>query len=122
MQFTPVEFTDALPIEGYGPGFFRIGGQVYQGALIVTAKGVQPWGGLEDVETLVALQPEIDVLFLGMGETLRYAPKALTQAADAAGLGVEPMATATACRTFNVLVSEGRRVAAALLPVGAVPA
>ncbi|MGC8203456.1 Mth938-like domain-containing protein [Aliiroseovarius sp. PTFE2010] len=118
MQFTEVTFDDAVPIDGYGPGFFRIGGQVYNGALVVEAAGVRPWGGLNDAQTLTALAGKLDVLFIGMGDTLAHPPKALREAVEEAGLGLEPMSSPSACRTFNVLLSEGRRVGAALLPVG----
>ncbi len=42
---TPTEFSGAVPVDGYGPGFFRVGGVVHYGSVIVTPDGVQPWGG-----------------------------------------------------------------------------
>ena len=117
MQMTEIDYGRARPIDGYGPGFFRVDGTAHPGPLIVTADTVRPWAGLDDLSPLEALKGQIDVLFLGMGPDIAPAPAALRRALEAAGIGVEPMASPAACRTYNVLLSEGRRVAAALLPV-----
>ena len=117
MRMTEIEFDDAKPVEGYGPGFFRIAGEVIAAPMIVTATGARPWGGFNDAETLVAMVGEIDVIFIGTGDEVAYLPKELRAALDEAGLGAEAMNSPAACRTYNVLVNDGRRVAAALLPV-----
>ncbi|UWQ18639.1 Mth938-like domain-containing protein [Jannaschia sp. M317] len=117
MNLTEVTFDDARPFDGYGPGFFRIGGDVAKGALVLHPGGVAPWGGYADVATLTALAGDIDVIFIGTGAEIAHAPAALRDAVEAAGLGLEVMNTPAACRTYNVLVGEGRRVAAAVLPV-----
>jgi len=117
MRLTEIEFDDAKPVEGYGPGFFRIAGEVMDAPLLVTAGGARSWGGLDDLATLTALAGDIDVVFLGTGDDIAHAPAALRSALEEAGIGVEAMNSPAACRTYNVLVSEGRRVAAALLPV-----
>jgi len=127
MRLTETPFGNARPIDGYGPGFFRIGGQVHRGGLIVWAAGQAGWAGFDDTETLVGLADQVDVIFLGTGAEISHAPaafRALIEGAGGqagmgpgAGIGLEVMATPTACRTYNVLLSEGRRVAAALLPV-----
>ena len=65
MRLNEIRYTDALPVEGYGPGFFRIGGRVHRGAVAVLPTGVVPWGGYEDTATLVAVAAEVDVLFVG---------------------------------------------------------
>ncbi len=117
MQLNEITFSQATPIDGYGPGFFRVGGQVMQGPVCVTASGAQSWGGYEDVQTVLALADDIDVLFVGTGADIAHLPAALRSTLEEAGLGVETMNSPAACRTFNILLSEGRRVAAALLPV-----
>ena len=117
MRLNEVVFTDAKPVEGYGPGFFRIGGQVHQGALVVLPNGVAPWGGYEDVQAVLAVAADLDILFIGTGPEITHIPAALRSALEDASVGVEIMATPTACRTYNVLLSEGRRVGLALLPV-----
>ncbi len=117
MQFTEMQYENAQPIEGYGPGFFRIGGNAITAPLVITADGVTAWGGYEDADTLLKLAGAVDVLFIGTGPETRHIPMSLRTELEAAGLGVEPMNSAAVARTYNVLIAEGRRVAAALLPV-----
>ena len=117
MRLNEIRFTDAMPVEGYGPGFFRIGGKVHEGAILVLPTGVSGWGGFDDPAPLVALADEVDVFFVGTGAELAHLPAAFREALEQAGIGAEPMASPTACRTYNILLSEGRRVALALLPV-----
>jgi len=117
MRMTEIEFDDAKPVEGYGPGFFRIAGEVIEAPMIVTATGARPWGGYEDADSLIAMAGEIDVIFIGMGDEVAYLPKEFRRKLDDAGLGAEAMNSPAACRTYNVLINDGRRVAAALLPV-----
>ncbi|MDO5620120.1 MAG: Mth938-like domain-containing protein [Paracoccus sp. (in: a-proteobacteria)] len=113
----PSDFAGAMPIDGYGPGFFRIGGQVRHGAQIVRPEGAQDWVGLTDQAALFALAGQVDVLLLGMGAEIAHPPAGLIDALAEQGVMAEIMASPAAARTYNVLLSEGRRVAAALLPV-----
>ena len=115
MNVTETTFGEARPFDGYGPGFFRVGGAVLRGAVLVHPGGVSGWDG--GAGALVALAGAVDVILLGTGAEIAHAPPALREAVEAAGLGIEPMASPAACRTYNVLVGEGRRVAAAVLPV-----
>lgn len=117
MQVNEISYGEAKPIDGYGPGFFRIDGQVLRGACLITPSAAGPWGGLADTATLLALADRIDVLFVGMGAEIAHLPGDFRAALEAAGIGVEVMNSPAACRTYNVLLSEGRRIAAALLPV-----
>lgn len=117
MRLTEITYGSAQPIDGYGPGFFRVGGHVLRGACLVTPWDAGPWGGLEDVAAALALTDRVDVLLIGMGAEIAHPPATLRQQLEAAGIGVEVMNSPAACRTYNVLLSEGRRIAAALLPV-----
>lgn len=117
MAMEPTDFAGAVPVDGYGPGFFRVAGQVHRGPVLVMGQGAQDWGGLDDLAMLLALAGRVDVLFLGMGADIARAPTALAEALEQAGVMVETMATPAAARTYNVTLSEGRRVACALLPV-----
>jgi uncharacterized protein len=117
MRLNEVVYTDAKPVDGYGPGFFRIGGEVHEGALLALPTGVTPWGGFEDVQTLVDAVGDIDVVFVGTGGEIAHIPAELRETLEDAGLGVEVMSSPTACRTYNIVLSEGRRVGLALLPV-----
>ena len=117
MRLNEVSFGDAVPVDGYGPGFFRVGGAVHEGGLLVWEAGKSDWGGYDDVASLLTLVDEIDVLFVGTGAETAHVPADVRAALEEAGLGVEAMNTPSACRTYNVLLSEGRRVALAALPV-----
>jgi len=117
MQLNEIRYDDATPIDGYGPGFFRIGGTVIQGAMLTRLSGTISWGGYDDVAPLLALAGAADVLFIGTGAEIAHIPAPLRAALEEAGIGVEVMNSPAACRTYNVLLSEGRRVAAAVLPV-----
>ena len=118
MRLVEVSYGSALAIEGYGPGFFRVGTHVLRGASLVTPWDAGAWGGLADSAAPLALAGRIDVLLLGMGAAIAPVPRAFRDALEEAGIGVEPMSSPAACRTYNVLLGEGRRIAAALLPVG----
>jgi len=117
MRLTEVDFGAAQPIEGYGPGFFRVGGEQHDAPVLIAPGHVVPWDGYDDPGPLLQLAGQIDVLFIGTGAEIAPIPAALRAKLEEAGLGVEIMASAPACRTYNVLLSEGRRVAVALIGV-----
>lgn len=117
MRLNEVTFTDALPIDGYGDGFFRIGDQPHAAPLAVTPKGICEWNGLEDADALLDASEGVDVILIGTGAQIAHIPDALRNTLEGAGFGVEIMASAQACRTYNVLLGEGRRVALALMPI-----
>jgi len=117
MRLNEVNYDNAKPIDGYGPDFFRVGGVVHAGSIVVTDQGVLPWGGYNDTATLLGLAGQVDVIFIGTGADVAHLPTDFRAVFDEAGIGIEPMASPAACRTYNVLLSEGRRIAAALLTV-----
>lgn len=117
MQLNEVEFGNAVPIEGYGPGFFRIAGRPHKAPLVVTGTAVFSWTGYDEIDGLLELVDRIDVLFIGTGDEISHIPHEFRSALVAVGLGVEVMSSPSACRTYNVLLSEERRVAAALFPI-----
>jgi uncharacterized protein len=108
-------------VTGVGPGWVRIGATEYRESLVVTPKtiatGWAPAGfeclAEDDFARLVESAPEV-VLF-GTGATIRFPHPGLTRALVLARVGLEVMDTPAACRTFNILAAEGRRVTAALL-------
>jgi uncharacterized protein len=111
----------------YGDDYVQIGATEYrQNVIVLPDRVVTGWakGGYDalteaDFEALAALEPE--VVLLGTGLTLRFPHPRLSRSLAAARIGLEVMATAAACRTYNILAAEGRKVAAALL-VEAIPA
>lgn len=118
MQLRELRYTNGMPVEGYGPGFFRLGGMIHHGPILVSPQSAMPWGGLDDLAPLMALADQIDVMLIGTGADIAPIPAGLRAALDSVGLWADPMSTAAACRTYNVLLAEARRVALAVLPVG----
>lgn len=117
MRLNEVVYTNALPVDGYGAGFFRIGGQKYDGATVILPSGVAAWGGYDDPAPLLDAAGAIDVVLVGTGPEIAHIPADLRRTLEDAGIGAEVMATPQACRTYNVLLGEGRRVGLAVLPV-----
>jgi uncharacterized protein len=108
-------------INAYEPGRVQVSERWLRGNLIVAPEHlIEDWRvdapadvTLADLEPALALQPEI--LLLGTGGTLVWPEADLMSALAPRGIGLEIMSTPAACRTFNVLVHERRRVVAALL-------
>lgn len=117
MRLNEIDFGAAQPIEGYGPGFFRLGGEALEAPLVIAPGQTARWQGLDDPAPLLALAGQVDVLFIGTGPEIAPLPAALRTTLEEACLGIEIMSSPAACRTYNVLLSEGRRIAVALLPV-----
>lgn len=117
MRLTEITYDQAHPIESYGPGFVRIRGRVLRGPALITPWDAGGWGGWDDTAAPLTLAGRIDVLFAGTGAEVAHVPRSFRDAMEAAGMGVEGMNTPAACRTYNVLLAEGRRIAVALIPV-----
>ncbi len=112
-----ITYPEVVPIDGFGRGFFRIAGQVINGPVLVLPTHATPWGGYGETTEILRAKPDIDVLFIGTGAEISHLPEDFRNLLEEAGIGAEPMASASACRMYNILVSEGRRIACALLPV-----
>ncbi len=108
-------------VTGYGPGYVAINGQRHERSLIVLPERlVLDWPAAsfealaaEHLAAVAALDPEI--VLLGTGARLCFPRPELTRPLAQAGIGLEVMDTQAACRTYNILAAESRRVAAALL-------
>ena len=110
-------------ITGHGPGFVAVnGGNINNAIIVLSDQLINPWHtastaasilGVDDFAALFAAKPELVVF--GSGSVFRFPDRTITAAFLQARIGFEVMDTPAACRTYNVLVSEGRRVAAALL-------
>lgn len=125
MDVTPLIKQGQQVIQSYANSGFRVNGERYDGAVIVTPDDCLVWDTKRNVsnlkeidfEVLLNMAPDIDVVLLGCGKDMEFLPISLKNTLKAKGLNVEVMDTGAACRTYNVLMAEGRRVAAALLPV-----
>ncbi len=117
IRLTEITYGTALAIEGYGPGFFRVGKHVLRGTCLVTPWDAGPWGGMGDWVAPLTLAGRIDVLIVGTGAEISHVPPEFRAALEEAGIGVEVMNSPAAARTYNVLLGEGRRIAVCLTPV-----
>ncbi|GMG82257.1 Mth938-like domain-containing protein [Paralimibaculum aggregatum] len=118
MRMHEMGFGAQRPIDSYGPGGFRIGGDWIAGSVLVSADGIAPAEGEitePAIAPVLAMAAEIDVLLIGQGPEIAPLPGPVRRALEAAGIGVEIMSTPAACRAYNVLLAEERRVAALLI-------
>ena len=112
---------DQYAINGYGEGFVLVNGRRHENNILVLPDKLEPgWlsGGFEDLTEahFIALAGHApDIVLLGTGSHLRFPHPSLYAGLMAQGIGVEIMDLGAACRTYNYLSAEGRRVAAALI-------
>jgi uncharacterized protein len=115
----------APSIDAYGAGGFRVAGAWREGSLLILDDEPRRWPvtSMEDLtpasfdEVIAAGPAVVEFVLLGTGARQALPPRAIREALSAAGLGFEFMSTQAAARTYNVLASEGRRMAAALIAI-----
>jgi uncharacterized protein len=118
-------YADSRPtfhvVTSLGPGYVAVDTQRYERSLLLQPDRIDPtWGPANpDLLTAAHLAPlagiGCDVVLLGTGDRQRFPGPAILQPLIDARIGVEVMDTQAACRTYNILVAEGRKVAAALI-------
>jgi len=126
MDLTPLIPAGRQIVESYGSGRFRVSGRVFEGSILVLTDHTAAWpvadmasmtlDGLAAVAD-AARAGTIDLLLVGCGARMAPIPAQIRQALRDVGVVTEPMDTGAACRTYNVLMAEGRRVAAALIAI-----
>lgn len=124
MDITPLVPANSPLIKGYGDGGFTIRGVRWEGSVLILPDRVVPWSvasmdgfNLDSLRPVLECQPLPEFLLVGCGRDLFPIPPKLQGDIRAAGLVIEPMGTGAACRTWNVLLTEGRQAAAALIAV-----
>ncbi len=124
MDLTPLKSGAETLIQAYGDGGFRISGQRFTGSVIVfrdrvlrLALGEFTNITMADLDPLIERAGEVEILLLGCGEQACALNPDHRSQLKAAGISADVMGTGAACRTFNLLQAEGRRVAALLIPV-----
>lgn len=124
VDITPVVLKNVQLIQSYGGNGFRIADVRYDGAVLVTTGWSQNWrvsrlaeANEDNLSPLEKTEPRIELLLIGCGNAITALPAELRAALKSWGIAMEQMDTGAACRTYNVLLTEGRRVAAALLPI-----
>ena len=117
-------FPGRAAIDAYGDGGFRFADMSHKGSILLLPSGVYGWSvsdpaGATPEDFAAVFNEADDVAFLifGCGKEFVQPPKDVRDAFAAANMGLEPMDTGAAARTFNVLLAEGRAVAAALIAV-----
>ena len=114
-----------VPIDAYGNGGFRFAAMSHQGSLLCLPSGIMAWSVAvaadaltpADFVAVLADAATIDVLLFGTGVTYFMPGREVRAAFAEAGVGIEPMTTGSAARTYNILLGERRKVAAALIAV-----
>ena len=110
-------------IDSYGAGGFGFAGMSHKGSIIALPSGIYAWNvnplalTPADFAMAIAEKAVVDLLLIGMGPGMARPPKPVRAALEAAGLMYDPMATGHAVSTYNLLLEEKRRVAAALIGV-----
>jgi uncharacterized protein len=126
MDLTPLVPQGRQIIESYGEGRFRVTGTLHTGSILVFASRTVSWAvadmaalSMENLAPIAAAGEagEVDLLLIGCGARMAMIPGSLRAALRSKGIVSEPMDTGAACRTYNVLAAEGRKVAAALIAV-----
>jgi uncharacterized protein len=110
-------------VQGFAAGGFVVDGGVYPG-LLLTPKRADNWAppaladlSAADLSPLLALEPAPEFILIGTGPAMAFAPRVLVRELEAQGIGVETMDSRAAARTWGMLRSEGRWIAAALMPL-----
>lgn len=124
MKLTRHSSADRQLVQRYGNGGFRVSGVVFEGSVIVMPTASLVWPAtsvrllsVADFQPLIDRASELDVCLLGCGLQMTPLAREVREALKEAGLTVDPMDTGAACRTYNVLMGEGRAVAAALIAI-----
>ena len=115
-------FPGRAPIEAYGNGGFRFAGMSHRGSILCLPSGIRAWEPAHPLD-ISSLQPALaenealDLLILGTGHRQELPTPEVRRAFADAGVSLESMDTGAACRTYNVLLAEGRPVGAALIAI-----
>lgn len=117
-------YPERAPIDAYGNGGFRFAGMSHRGSLLLLPSGMKAWPPvvpaevtLDSLAPLIAERAGIEIFLYGSGAVQVFPGKAVVAALADRGLYIETMTTGAACRTYNLLLAEGRAVAAAVLRV-----
>ena len=111
-------------IDAYGNGGFRFAGMSHRGSILCLPSAIEAWDPIsvaditpQTFRRVLVEREKIEILLVGTGRNVVLLPRPIVDALREAGVGVDAMDTGAACRTYNILLAEGRAVAAALLAV-----
>lgn len=118
----PPTASHLLKIDSYGDQGFSVNGVMHTQSILLFPERVVNWSAMDinawtlnDFNDVFTTIPAIEVLLLGTGKTHQFVPPDFKKAFKSKGIGVDSMDTGAAARTYNILLSEGRHVAALLM-------
>ena len=122
LDITPLLPEERQIVQSYGTGRFMVSRIEYQGSIIVLPSRTLSWDiaihddiNIKNLAAVIEEEPRIEILLIGCGQMMQLLPRELTDACRRKGLAVDAMDTGAACRTYNILAAESRRVAAGLV-------
>ncbi|MCB1448965.1 MAG: hypothetical protein KDJ67_02410 [Nitratireductor sp.] len=124
MELRPAHFPGRAPVDAYGDGGFRFADMSHKGSMLFLPSGIYAWNieagdafAPASYDTVIREADQIEVLLIGTGLDLKPIPSELRGLFRDKAISADSMSTGAAVRTFNVLLAEGRAVAAAFLAV-----
>ncbi|MAU99050.1 MAG: hypothetical protein CMP81_24740 [Fulvimarina sp.] len=122
IEIRAAHFPGRAPIEAYGNGGFRFAEMSHRGSILCLPSGIYGWSATPEQPFVgdrleLVFKEEIRFLLFGTGKDIRRLPPGLAERMKRAGISCDPMSTGAAVRTFNIMLSEGRPVGAALVAV-----
>jgi uncharacterized protein len=124
IEIRSAHFPGRAPIDAYGNGGFRFADMSHRGSILCLPSGIYGWEMLQEdalspdrFQRVLEEASKIEFLLVGTGDEMRPLPQALKEALRAEKISADPMNTGAAVRTFNIMLSESRAVAAALVAV-----
>lgn len=109
-------------VNSYGDGGFRVSGVRHEGSILIFPDETKPWSvasiadlTAESLQTVIEAEPAVEILLIGCGSNMAFIEESIREALRDKGISIDSMDSGAAARTYNVLLLEGRRVAAALI-------
>ncbi len=123
-ELRPAHYPGRAPIDAYGNGGFRFADMSHRGSVLMLPSGIYAWNlassadlSMESLSRVLDEADNVEILLVGTGLELRPLPEAWRATFREAAISADSMSTGAAVRTYNVLLAEGRAVAAALVAV-----
>jgi uncharacterized protein len=122
LEITPLVPENRQTVQSYGIGRFKVSQIEYESSIIVLPLRTLSWGvkalndiNFQNLAPVLEDNPPIDILLIGCGKSMQLLPRDFSDRWRQNSIAVDAMDTGAACRTYNILSAEGRRVAAALV-------
>jgi uncharacterized protein len=124
MQLSAPTYEGRIPIDSYGNGGFRVEGDFRPGSLLILPTKAHAWTVQDisevtasDFDVIINARPMPEILIVGTGEEMKPLPRQVREGLESHGIGIELMTTPSAARSYNVLLTDDRPIAAVLIAV-----